>query len=74
VFTWMVKLTTDFVLWKSRKWLLTGTYTPFLDVKNLVSIITGSTKTKAKKIDVKALLQIYDVIEKCQVVLNVKSR
>jgi len=50
-------------------------YTPFLDVKNLVSIITGSNKTKAKKSKSKATIsdEIYDVIEKCQVVLNVKA-
>jgi hypothetical protein len=50
-------------------------YTPFVDVKNLVNIITGSTKTKAKKLTSKATIsdEIYDVIEKCQVVLNVKA-
>ena len=50
-------------------------YTPFLDVKNLVNIITGSSKTKAKKSKSKVTIsdEIYDVIEKCQVVLNVKA-
>ncbi|SHG67744.1 AsmA-like C-terminal region [Flavobacterium micromati] len=49
-------------------------YTPFLDVKNLVSILTDSNQTKAKKSNSKGNIsdEIHDVIEKCQVVLNVK--
>jgi predicted nucleic-acid-binding protein len=50
-------------------------YTPFLDVKNLVSILTDSNQTKTKKSNSKGNIsdEIHDVIEKCQVVLNVKA-
>ncbi|MCL6462127.1 MAG: AsmA family protein [Flavobacterium micromati] len=50
-------------------------YTPFLDVKNLVSILTDSNQTKAKKSNLKGNIsdEIHDVIDKCQVVLNVKA-
>ena len=50
-------------------------YTPFLDVKNLVHIITDSNQNKVKKSNSTANIsdEILDVIKKCQVVLNVKA-